>query len=230
MHARTQRAGDDHKSRESPVLICSAPMRPATTPRPAPARLEPPLGLWASGCTALARILRAPVTLHHLRHRRRSISRSPCTQPHQIRARKACWLHHRRQRRLPLPFVHACCSLQALQRRPTTHEAVDGGGGGAGGGGGESGGERLWLAMDAPWGEPGTCGRSRRRASGLRPCHRARSGTQRGHEDKWSALRTTQPRDVARLRTQRSRQRASMWSRQALPPTLPPRTRGQRRR
>ena len=34
-------------------------MRPATTPRPAPARLEPPLGLWASGCTALARILRA---------------------------------------------------------------------------------------------------------------------------------------------------------------------------
>ena len=32
--------------------------------------------------------------------------------------------------------------------------------------------------MDAPWGEPGTCGRNRRRASGLRPCHRARGCTQ----------------------------------------------------
>ena len=53
-----QRAGDYHKSRESPVLICSAPMRPATTPRPAPARLEPPLGLRASGCAAISQPVR----------------------------------------------------------------------------------------------------------------------------------------------------------------------------
>ena len=59
---RFTRASTYHEWRESPALPCSAPVRLATIPRPALARLDQPLGRWGALTVALSQLRRAAQT------------------------------------------------------------------------------------------------------------------------------------------------------------------------
>ena len=63
MHAPiVTHAGDYHERRESPALPCSAPVRPDTTPGPAPTHMEPPPSRRGALTVAIACLPQAPQT------------------------------------------------------------------------------------------------------------------------------------------------------------------------